>query len=75
LNQRLIRQKARIRHLVVSYPIARHLSGGISGEQSGLAEFYSIIRANFGVISVVIAFFWFKLEGLNRRVFQVWASH
>jgi glycosyltransferase involved in cell wall biosynthesis len=76
LNQRLIRQKARIRHLAFSHPIARHLSGGISGQQSGLAEFYSIIRTNFGVISVALAFFWFKLEGLNRRVSQaLWASN
>ena len=70
LNQRLYRTNSKIQFLPVSKPLARHQAGGVSGDPKGLNEFYSIIRANYGLLSVAISFLWFKLEGFRKKLIQ-----
>lgn len=75
LNQRLQKSQRPIACLSENAPLARHRSGGISGNRKGLKEFYSIIRSNYGFWSVAIAFLWFKLEGItNRFHLKKWVS-
>lgn len=75
LNQRLYKSRLRIECLSTNLPVARHRSGGISGNRNGLKEFYAIIRTNFGELSAGIAYLWFKLDGIARRLhLQKWVQ-
>ncbi len=67
LNQRIYLNNLKTDQIPDDVPISNHSFGGISGEKSGLEEFYRVIRTNFGIGAVLISFFWFKLEGLKKK--------
>lgn len=69
LNQHLFCLHLKIEQMRNAEPIARHQRGGISGSRQGLDEFYRIIRTNFGLWAVIIAFLWFKLDGLKKKLY------
>jgi glycosyltransferase involved in cell wall biosynthesis len=69
LNQQLFVNNYTIEQIPDCEPIALHTMGGISNMKSGLKEFYQIIRSNFGITSIALAFLWFKLEGFRNKLF------
>jgi glycosyltransferase involved in cell wall biosynthesis len=61
LNQRIWKAGARI--VLGDAVVARHTAGGASHERRGFAEVFAIIRRNFGLPYVVLAYLRFKVLG------------
>jgi glycosyltransferase involved in cell wall biosynthesis len=66
LNQQLVREGKSVR--LFESVVANHRNDGISTSGIAVHEIYRSIRANFGVLHVVIAFVWFKYKGMRERV-------
>jgi len=64
LNQRLLKAKKKM--IVYNKIIASHNIGGISHIEKYFYEVYHIIRKNYGLFFVILAYLYFKIEG--RRV-------
>lgn len=66
LNQRLLCAGRRI--VVMDACVASHDEGGISNCTNRFAETFEIIARNYGAIWVVVAWFYFKIRGISRRI-------
>ena len=69
LNQRLFREG----RLVRMFPdlVATHRDDGISTSGHGISEVYRSIRSHFGILHVVLAFFWYKYKGIRHRIHRL----
>lgn len=70
LNQRLYNRGA------VAYKveecICKHDLGGVSNRNGAFYENYRIVLKNYGIVYVVVAYFYHKIEGLKLRWNKLW---
>lgn len=66
-NQRLYLKKT-FRSLKIDKIISQHDQGGISHSRSYFLEIYKIICKNFGVKYVILSWFYYKYQGLKKRI-------
>ena len=65
LNQRLLKSGKTVK--VFDQVISSHRRDGISDQRNTAGEIYRLIRQNFGMPYVALAFLWFKYQGLRQR--------